>query len=560
MTTPRWYMVDKMGMATLCTSKADAQQEAADAQRFWPHMGPHRAVQLVDAADVEAMRAMRAAQPEVNIHCRSTQKRLATQWGFVPAGAMLGEQAELRRLSDCCPELNLSNYGPDDVDELNGWAIEVSQCIDRALAAVDAQENGGLAGSTPASADESGTQGPASHHFDELLDALSQHDDPCEDLVDALKRVRALRSEVERLARAESAFVDEMSDSADRAMRAAQPAGAANTRAQENVALLAEILNRRPAMNAGLTQAYAAWTAEVYDLMGAIAAEPANEDRAQAAPESFLEIPDVQDESGINSHYSRELVLECINAALASHGQAPAQAIPAAAAGCTRSHPHENMDSACRAKAAIAEMQNMAARGAEATTHDLERFVAMLAAAPTTQAAPQQEAASVDLKTMELAESVGLIGPASRTNDLHAAIQRFHDLICANATIKAAQMAAEAISEAAPQQEAQKPFAWHVTGCGRLLDEDEAKAEARHIGGTARAMPLYTAPQADSVLEDAMRYRWLREHRSIDLHANPSVPWVVRCEFQPIPTTTAIVGEALDAAIDVARKQGENRD
>ena len=269
MTTPRWYMVDKMGMATLCASKADAEKEAADAQRFWPHMGPHRAVQLVDAADVEAMRAMRAAQPEVNIHCRSTQKRLATQWGFVPAGAMLGEQAELRRLSDCCPELNLSNYGPDDVDELNGWAIEVSQCIDRALAAVDAQENGGLAGSTPASADESGTQGPASHHFDELLDALSQHDDPCEDLVDALKRVRALRSEVERLARAESAFVDEMS---------------------------------------------------------------ANEYRAQAAPESFLEIPDVQDESGINSHYSRELVLECINAALASHGQAPAQAIPAAVA------------------------------------------------------------------------------------------------------------------------------------------------------------------------------------------------------------------------------------
>ena len=72
----------------------------------------------------------------------------------------------------------------------------------------------------------------------------------------------------------------------------------------------------------------------------------------------------------------------------ASHGQAPSQAIPAAAAGCTRSHPHENMDSACRAKAAIAEMQNMAARGAEATTHDLERFVAMLAVAPTTQPAP----------------------------------------------------------------------------------------------------------------------------------------------------------------------------
>ena len=42
-----------------------------------------------------------------------------------------------------------------------------------------------------------------------------------------------------------------------------------------------------------------------------------------------------------------------------------------------------------------------------------------------------------------------------------------------------------------------------MTGCGRLLDEDEAKAEARRIGGTAMAMPLYTAPQADSVTAPA---------------------------------------------------------
>lgn len=46
---------------------------------------------------------------------------------------------------------------------------------------------------------------------------------------------------------------------------------------------------------------------------------------ASWAAESFLEIPDVQDESGINAYYSREVVLECIDAALASHGQAPAQ-------------------------------------------------------------------------------------------------------------------------------------------------------------------------------------------------------------------------------------------
>ena len=63
-------------------------------------------------------------------------------------------------------------------------------------------------------------------------------------------------------------------------------------------------------------------------------------------------------------------------------------------------------------------------------------------------------------------------------------------------------------TQPAPQQEAQEPVAWYVTGCGRLLDEDEAKAEARHIGGTAMAMPLYTAPQADSVTAPAGGADW----------------------------------------------------
>jgi hypothetical protein len=78
-------------------------------------------------------------------------------------------------------------------------------------------------------------------------------------------------------------------------------------------------------------------------------------------------------------------------------------------------------------------------------------------------AAPVQEPVEVDQATMELAESAGLIGPASRTHDLHAAIQRFHDLICVNATIKAAQMAADAIRESTPpaaQPAPVQPVAW----------------------------------------------------------------------------------------------------
>ena len=44
----RWYMVDKDGMATLCTDREDAEQEAKDANMAWPHTAPHRAVQLVE--------------------------------------------------------------------------------------------------------------------------------------------------------------------------------------------------------------------------------------------------------------------------------------------------------------------------------------------------------------------------------------------------------------------------------------------------------------------------------------------------------------------------------
>ena len=46
-----WYMVNKDGMATLCADHADAEQEAKNAQEAWPHMGPHRAVRLVEVGD-----------------------------------------------------------------------------------------------------------------------------------------------------------------------------------------------------------------------------------------------------------------------------------------------------------------------------------------------------------------------------------------------------------------------------------------------------------------------------------------------------------------------------
>lgn len=54
-----WYMVTQDGMATLCTDRADAEKEAADAQSVWPRMGPHRAVQLAPAGDMAKLRRQR---------------------------------------------------------------------------------------------------------------------------------------------------------------------------------------------------------------------------------------------------------------------------------------------------------------------------------------------------------------------------------------------------------------------------------------------------------------------------------------------------------------------
>lgn len=69
------------------------------------------------------------------------------------------------------------------------------------------------------------------------------------------------------------------------------------------------------------------------------------------------------------------------------------------------------------------------------------------------QAAPAapQPAQPLDAGVMELAESVGLIGPSSRTHDLHEAIQRFHDLIVVNASIKAALNFADSLAQPAQQ-------------------------------------------------------------------------------------------------------------
>ena len=115
----RWYMVNKDGMATLCTDRADAEKEAADAQRFWPHMGPHRAVRLVEASFDAADMATAAADGY-----RASAAEVAKLKGQrMVLCALLGE---------CLPVIDalMQIPGDDDSDaRLNGLAGRITGAL-----------------------------------------------------------------------------------------------------------------------------------------------------------------------------------------------------------------------------------------------------------------------------------------------------------------------------------------------------------------------------------------------------------------------------------------------
>lgn len=52
-----WYSVDKNGAARLCKGKDDAEEVTMVSNRFLPMDAPHRAVQLVDAQEIDALKA-----------------------------------------------------------------------------------------------------------------------------------------------------------------------------------------------------------------------------------------------------------------------------------------------------------------------------------------------------------------------------------------------------------------------------------------------------------------------------------------------------------------------
>lgn len=88
----RWYMANKDGMVTLCADQADAEQEAKDAQEVWPQMGPHRAVQLVEASQAFTAADMATAAAQGFRDGQAVQAAVAAGWmpiEMAPEGAQV---------------------------------------------------------------------------------------------------------------------------------------------------------------------------------------------------------------------------------------------------------------------------------------------------------------------------------------------------------------------------------------------------------------------------------------------------------------------------------------
>ena len=65
----RWYCVSREGLATLCVDEADSKLTAANEQRSYPRSGPYRAVVLVEADEIDRLRALLLRQYRADAAC-----------------------------------------------------------------------------------------------------------------------------------------------------------------------------------------------------------------------------------------------------------------------------------------------------------------------------------------------------------------------------------------------------------------------------------------------------------------------------------------------------------
>lgn len=134
-TTP--YLPDRY-RAMLAAAPQAPQPAQAD-------MAPEYAAAVRELAEQSGMSEAQVLRAAVRLY-QAEQKGLVTVEHKEQIGPLAAPQPEaqpcslqeLIRLASICPELNIGNYGLDDVEKLNDWAVEVAQEIDR-LAAPSAQ-------------------------------------------------------------------------------------------------------------------------------------------------------------------------------------------------------------------------------------------------------------------------------------------------------------------------------------------------------------------------------------------------------------------------------------
>ena len=93
--TEKWYCVNNYGLAQLCRDRQNALDLAFGSDAMYPSSAPHRAVQLVDAADLEQAQD-RAGQLEMALE--SLVERCNSDAGWCNEDSVIYAEALLERI------------------------------------------------------------------------------------------------------------------------------------------------------------------------------------------------------------------------------------------------------------------------------------------------------------------------------------------------------------------------------------------------------------------------------------------------------------------------------
>lgn len=117
----RWYCVSKDGRATLCADADDATAEVARDTADWPLHAPYTAVQLVDAAQLDAALAAKLEAEALEMSHGEVIERLRAENATFrnaqracehcdPAGHAATVAAERERCAKLCDDSSIFDY------------------------------------------------------------------------------------------------------------------------------------------------------------------------------------------------------------------------------------------------------------------------------------------------------------------------------------------------------------------------------------------------------------------------------------------------------------------